>query len=86
MSAIVPPPVSSHVQYRSQWSFPVPWTRAAEVRRRLLRRGLPATVCLHPRTQEARIEPWPGIEVQPFVKALYECLQQEPLGRRVAVR
>lgn len=86
MSAIIPPPVTSHVQYRSQWSFPVPWARANEVRARLARVGLPATLCLHPRTREARLEPWPGVAVQLFMTALRDCLERDRLGRLRALK
>ena len=85
MSAPISPPVTSHVQHRGQWSFPIPWTRADAVRMQLRQRGLPATVCLDPQTREARLEPWPGVAVQPFVAALRECLERDPLGRRRTV-
>lgn len=82
MSIVMTPPVTSRVQSRGEWSFPVPWSRAEEVRSRLRRCGLPATVCLDPLAREARLEPWPGVAVQPFVTALRECLERDTFGRR----
>lgn len=84
MSILISPHVTSQVQVRGEWSFPVPWTRADEVRTRLRRRGLPATVCLDPLAHEARLEPWPGVAVQHFITALRECLERDTLGRKGA--
>ena len=46
----------------ARWGVTVPWDQADNLRCRLVRRGLPTTVCLDPEARVARLEPWPGID------------------------
>jgi hypothetical protein len=53
-----------------QWCVTVPWDQADNLRSRLVRRGLPTTVCLDPENRVARLEPWPGIEPERILAEL----------------
>jgi hypothetical protein len=55
---------------RGRWYVTVPWDRAENLRSRLARRGLPATLCLDPEGRVARLELWPGVSPDRVVAEL----------------
>ncbi len=48
---------------RGLWYVAVAWEDAESLRYRLKRCGLSTTLCLNPQTREARLELWPGVDL-----------------------
>src|SRR5690242_15219074 len=56
-----------------QWvANPVPAPCAERLQGELWRRGFPSTVCLEGYARDARLEPWPGVELEGLRAALDE--------------
>lgn len=58
----------------------VPWRQAEALQTFLRQKELGATICLDPRTREARLEMQAGIDADTLRKALREW-QENPAGR-----
>ncbi len=58
----------------------VPWREAEALQTYLRQKDLGATICFDPRTHEARLEMWPGVDADALRQALTGW-RQEPDAR-----